>query len=247
MEIRSKTDGNPGELESEDTGTSGRSKLKRPRRDCDKQVLQKKLKRKLTRDLHYALDPLVPVFMRAPLAEKGCLPSKRTFLQLQDDTIEHLTRLKAEWNTGSTTSTRNAAQGEGKKGCSETLGDLFALGMLSSSQLLLLEVEVSGFIVHRMSAGLQAYFRHHPRDRSIIGECLLHYVDLPSATKLRSAAKNADTAKSTRTPDRTLGMHICLRTFRHVGSVAPVAFSVKRFGARMPGTCELWMLELDKG
>jgi hypothetical protein len=185
--------------------------------------------------------------MRAPLAEKGCLPSKRTFLQLQDDTIEHLTRLKAEWNTGSTTSTRHAAQGDGKNGCSETLGDLLALGMLSSSQLLLLEVEVSGFIVHRMSAGLQAYFRHHPRDRSIIGECLLHYVDLPSATKLRSAAKNADTAKSTRTPDRTLGMHICLRTFRHVGSVAPVAFSVKRVGARMPGTCELWMLELDKG
>ena len=65
---------------------------------CRMQHLRtKKVKqRKRTRDLYYALDPLVPVREDLSQVEKGCLPSRRTFLQLQNDARAHLHELKVQ-------------------------------------------------------------------------------------------------------------------------------------------------------
>jgi hypothetical protein len=119
------------------------------------------------------------------------------------------------------------------------LSSTMAVGLLSSTQLYLLEVEVPGLIVGRISTASHALFRNHPRDNGIVGECLLHWVDLPSAKALRTAV-----AQSASTLD------IQLRTWQHVGIVSITPFSVQRIGAREAATgaagtataTELWML-----
>ena len=88
----------------------------------------------------------------------------------------------------------------------------------SDSIFFVLEVDVDNLNVLRMSVGLQALFRYHPRDQSIIGECLLHYVDMSSAEVLRSALQIINKPGS---------FEINLRTFQNVGIVQSIIFSVQ--------------------
>ncbi len=68
-------------------------------------------------------------------------------------------------------------EGGGGLGSNRSLAELgdetMAVGLLSSTQLYLLEVEVPGLIVGRISTASHALFRHHPRDHGMVGECLL--------------------------------------------------------------------------
>ncbi len=102
-----------------------------------------------------------------------------------------------------------------------------AVGLLSSTQLYLLEVEVPGLIVGRISTASHALFRHHPRDHGMVGECLLHHVDLASAKALRTAvAQSANAPKAGQVGASTLDIQ--LRTWQHVGIVSITPFSVQR-------------------
>jgi len=239
-----------------------------------KHLRKKKVaQRKRTRDLYYNLDPLVPVCKRSPFAEKGCLPSGRTFLQLSNDTVDHLRKLKEERDGVSrekvrgvedvqfkqlpnetdnqkrspegdqdmTTGTR-AVQGlAGARHAQVALGGVWALhggfseGMLSSSQMLLLELDTTRLTVLRVSEGLRRLFRHLPRDNNIVGECLLHYVDQSSATVLRSSTKKRSE------PGKGNTFNMTLRTWQHHSIVIPMLFVVQRIGAHVPGT-ELFVL-----
>jgi hypothetical protein len=127
--------------------------------------------------------------------------------------------------------------------------ETMAVGLLSSTQLYLLEVEVPGLIVVRIGTASHALFCNHPRDNGIVGECLLHHVDLPSAKALRIAvAQPANAPKAGQVSASTLDIQ--LRTWQHVGIVSITPFSVQRIGAREAATgaagtataTELWML-----
>ena len=201
----------------------------------DKKVAQ----RKRTRDLYHKLDPLVPVSATRPgEAEKGSLSSKRTFLQLQDDTIEHLRKLKVKVER-----VRRARDGGRPVGlhCGDALaGDLqprrrpdteettdFMHAMLSSP-MLLLEVDVSAWTVVRSSAGVRELYRYHPRgDGTLVGECLLHYIDLADTTALRAAVQQqpCGPGQVADAPD------ILLRTLMHESHMQCCKFRVQRFGS----------------
>ena len=239
-----------------------------------KHLRKKKVaQRKRTRDLYYTLDPLVPVCRRSPFAEKGCLPSGRTFLQLSNDTVDHLRKLKAERDGVSREKVRGvedvqltqlpnetdkhkrtpegdqdmtketrAVQGlAGARQAQVALGGVWALhggfseGMLSSSQMLLLELDTTRLTVLRVSEGLRRLFRHLPRDNNIVGECLLHYVDQCSANVLRSSTKERSE------PGKGNKFNMTLRTWQHHSIVIPMLFVVQRIGAHVPGT-ELFVL-----
>ena len=147
---------------------------------------QKVAQRKRTRDLYHNLDPLVPTFTRPALEEKGSLPSGRTFLQLAEDTVEHIRNMRAQ----------RRIEEQNICGCTGTSRGArwthIAMGMLSSNQLYLLEVEKPQLTVSRISEGLRSLFRHLPRENTIIGECLSHYVDLASAQLLRSVLQESN-------------------------------------------------------
>ena len=208
---------------------------------CRMQHLRtKKVKqRKRTRDLYYALDPLVPVREDLSQVEKGCLPSRRTFLQLQNDARAHLHELKVQRDAAahrqpqSSKHDNAAAGGRGHEG-GKAGGGAAALhcgmireGMLSSSQLLLLEVNTTSWAVLRISQGLRLLFRNHARGASTIeGECLLHYVDVADTFALRDArgAPAGDGA-----PELTIG----LRTLQ-AGFIIVRQCRVQRISTHLP-------------
>lgn len=105
--------------------------------------------------------------------------------------------------------------------------DIHMHAMLSSSMLFLLEVDVSAWTVLRASAGVRALYRYHPRGGdSIVGECLLHYIDLGDTTALRTAAqKRLAPGQVADAPD------VLLRTFMHGGGMQCFRFRVQRFGS----------------
>ena len=145
---------------------------------------KKAVKQKRTRDLYYALDPLVPVRSRPPMAEKGCLPSRRTFLQLQDDCRDYLHDLKHPCDSSAPTRRPAVAvHGAPEGGAAQDRGAVSAESMreamLSSTELLLLEVNTKSWTVQRVSQGLRLLFANHPRvPDTVEGECLLHYVNV---------------------------------------------------------------------
>ncbi len=190
---------------------------------------QKVAQRKRTSELYHSLDPLVPTFTGRALEEKGSLPSGRTFLQLAEDTVAHVRNLRAQGriqkqNVGGCTSTDRG-----------TRWTDIAMGMFSSSQLFLLEVETPQLTVLRISEGLRSFFRHLPLDNTIIGECLSHYVDLSSAQLLRSVVQEYNERGTEKTFD------ITLRTFPHPGLVLERVFFVQRIALQSSVT-ELWLL-----
>jgi hypothetical protein len=215
------------------THTPGKSKHLR-----EKKVAQ----RKRTRDLYYALDPLVPVCTRPPLAEKGCLPSKRTFLQLQDDTVDHLRVLKAERDGAGPAKRRDVKKGQSSSSIdNHTMGSgALAWAMLASPNLVLIEVDLHNWTVVRISEGCGALFQKLPLDHSIIGECLLHYCDLESAKVLRIAGSQrcSDASESDSANSNQFNIH--LRTWEHF-TINIRGFRVERFGCKAPDR-ELFML-----
>jgi hypothetical protein len=259
-----------GKIETTDELEVGDDKDSRKTKHLRK---KKVAQRKRTRDLYYNLDPLVPVCKRSPFAEKGCLPSGRTFLQLSNDTVDHLRKLKEERDGVSRGKVRGvedvqfkqlpnetdkqkrspegdqdmtketrAVQGlAGARHAQVALGGVWALhggfseGMLSSSQMLLLELDTTRLTVLRVSEGLRRLFRHLPRDNNIVGECLLHYVDQSSATVLRSSTKKRSE------PGKGNTFNMTLRTWQHHSIVIPMLFVVQRIGSHVPDT-ELFVL-----
>lgn len=235
LELQRREDHGGMELEDDEKEGSkpGRQAITTSSGRKDRKVAQ----RKRTRDLYDKLDPLVPVSATRPAeAEKGSLSSKRTFLQLQDDTIEHLRKLKVE-------RVRRARDGCRPVGlhCGDApAGDLqprrrpdpeettdFMHAMLSSP-MLLIEVDVSAWTVVRASAGVRELYRYHPRgDDTLVGECLLHYLDLADTTALRAAVQqqSCGPGQVADAPD------ILLRTFTHESHMQCCKFRVQRFGS----------------
>ena len=215
----------------------------------DRKVAQ----RKRTRGLYAKLDPLVPLSASRPLGDKGSLPSKRTYLQLQDDTIEHLQALKAERLRCAREQARGNGQPEeiapGQDGGAaavngaqprETHPDGMAdiMHAMLGSSMLMIEMDASSWTVLRASAGLRVLYRCHPRGKhTIVGESLLHYVDAADVTALRAAFKE-------RCPP---GGHACapdvlLRIWLHKGHIQCCKFRVQRFGSSVQGR-ELLILD----
>jgi hypothetical protein len=88
--------------------------------------------------------------------------------------------------------------------------------MLTSTQLLLLEVNTTSWMVQRVSQGLRLLFANHPRvPGTVEGECLLHYVSVSHTSPLREACRGPASnggdaaAQGLTTADLTIG----LRTF----------------------------------
>jgi hypothetical protein len=234
----------------------------------------KKAQRKRTRDLHYNLDPLVPASTRSALEEKGSLPSGRTFLQLAEDTVEHLRNLKAGRHTaeqnrggpspdlarpvviGCTSTGKGGWRTEGKsKSFEKEMLDVIAMGMLSSTQLLLIEVDKPRLTVMRISEGLRAFFRHLPRLNAIVGESICDYVELSSANLLRAVVQEQSEAggggggggggqeKLQYEYASRSTFDITLRTWPAPGLVLSRGFSVQRLALQGSDT-ELWILSL---
>ena len=94
--------------------------------------------------------------------------------------------------------------------------DLMREAMLSSTQLLLLEVNTKSWAVQRVSQGLRQLFVNHPRvPGTVEGECLLHYVSVSHTSALRDACRGPASnggdgaVQDLSTADLTIG----LRTF----------------------------------
>ena len=208
---------------------------------AEKKVLREKkvAQRSRTRSLYDELDPLVPLSARPPMAEKGSLGSKRTFLQLQDDTVDHLRNLKAQRDgsgaprdSSTKTPKSNTARGNKKvaavsieQGTADGHCELLAEGMLASTHLLLLELDTRGWLVLRASRGLRALYRYHPRRDGIVGECLLHYVAMDDAKLMRATVSTPGGCASE--------FEVHLRTWEH-NYMGTSAFHVQRCGSNVP-------------
>ncbi len=72
--------------------------------------------------------------------------------------------------------------------------DVIAMGMLSSTQLLLIEVDKPRLTVMRISEGLRAFFRHLPRLNVIVRQSICDYVELSSANLLRAVVQEKSEA-----------------------------------------------------
>jgi len=201
----------------------------------DKKVVQ----RNRTRDLYDALDKLVPSRHEPAMADIGSLGSKRTILQLQDDTVDHLRNLKARRDAASGGGTckqepenehtrRDAAKGgmDVKSGAEDAQ---LAEGMLASNRLFLLEVDIRGWIVLRASQGMHALFQYHPGQDKIVGESLLHYVAISGTKALRAAASETCTPGFCPAP-----FEIHLRTWEHRTHITSSLFRVQRFISQVP-------------
>jgi hypothetical protein len=139
--------------------------------------------------------------------------------------------------------------------------DVIAMGMLSSTQLLLIEVDKPRLTVMRISEGLRAFFRHLPRLNAIVGESICDYVELSSANLLRAVVQEKSEAgggggggggqdklqyenargqvqQATRST-----FDITLRTWPAPGLVLSRGFSVQRLALQGSET-ELWILSL---
>ena len=211
---------------------------------------KKAVQRKRTRDLYHTLDPLVPVRSRPPMAEKGCLPSRRTFLQLQDDCRDYLHDLKHPCDSSAPTRRPAVAvHGAPEGGAAQDRGAVSAESMreamLSSTELLLLEVNTKSWTVQRVSQGLRLLFGNHPRvPGTVEGECLLHYVSFSQTSALRDAfrgpASNSNggdaAAQDLTTADLTIG----LRTYGD-GFMSTRQCRVQRVASHLPEQ-ELFML-----
>jgi hypothetical protein len=209
---------------------------------------KKAVQRKRTRDLYYALDPLVPVRSRPPMAEKGCLPSRRTFLQLQDDCRDYLHGLKHRCDVAAPTrrpavAAHGAREGGAAKDRRAVSADLMREAMLNSTQLLLLEVNTKSWMVQRVSQGLRLLFANHPRvPGTVEGECLLHYIRVSHTSALRDACRDpasngGDAAvQDLTTADLTIG----LRTFGD-GFMSIRQCRVQRVASHLPEQ-ELFLL-----
>lgn len=189
---------------------------------------QKVAQRKRTRDLYHSLDPLVPTFTRPALEEKGSLPSGRTFLQLAEDTVEHIRNMRAQRRIEEQTTCGCTGTGRGARWTQ------IAMGMLSSKQLFLIEVvievEKTQLTVSRISEGIRSLFRHLPRENTIIGECLSHYVDLPSAQLLRSVLQESNETGTGETKLQRFPEHETQRINRTTGP----------FGASQTESLAVW-------
>eukprot|EP00960_Hanusia_phi_P041729 755138-Hanusia_phi.AAC.4 len=134
----------------------------------EKSRMEKAEQRKRTRLLIDALDPLVPVFSRACTAEKGSLKSKRTLLQLQEDTVFFLKKI-----------TQKKATRHDYVDC-----DIMREGMLSSNYLILVELDVTtGEILH-CSNGLSKWYQLYPSD--LIGQNFAHFLDTNDVSRFKN-------------------------------------------------------------
>ena len=209
------------------------------------QHLRKKkvMQRKRTRDLYYTLDPLVPVRGELVLGEKGSLPSRRTFLQLQNDARAHLRDLKVQRDAaasrrpaGPGAKSDSAAAGGAGGGSAALHRSMMREGMLASSQLLLLEVSTASWAVLRMSRGLRLLFSKHPRGACAIeGECLLHYVEAQDTSVLRAACRAPVGAGA---PEFTIGLRTFEASFTTIRKCR-----VQRIASHLPEQ-QLFMLSL---
>eukprot|EP00802_Teleaulax_amphioxeia_P002714 Tamp_02717.p1 GENE.Tamp_02717~~Tamp_02717.p1 ORF type:complete len:384 (-),score=76.37 Tamp_02717:2992-4059(-) len=209
------------------------------------QHLRKKkvMQRKRTRDLYYALDPLVPVRGELVLGEKGSLPSRRTFLQLQNDARAHLRDLKVQRDAaasrrpaGPGAKSDSAAAGGAGGGSAALHRSMMREGMLASSQLLLLEVSTASWAVLRTSRGLRLLFSKHPRGACAIeGECLLHYVEAQDTSVLRAACRAPVGAGA---PEFTIGLRTFEASFTTIRKCR-----VQRIASHLPEQ-QLFMLSL---
>ena len=156
----------------------------------EKSRMEKAEQRKRTRLLIEALDPLVPVFSRTCTAEKGSLRSKRTLLQLQEDTVFFLKRI-----------THKKATRHDYVDC-----DVMREGMLSSIFLVLVELNVTTGEIIQCSNGLSRWYQLHPSE--IIGQNFAHFLDTNDVHRFKnflqlSASKT--TAKGIRVKLLTFG------------------------------------------
>jgi len=157
---------------------------------------------------------------------------------------------------GCTSTGKGGWRTEGKsKSFEKEMLDVIAMGMLSSTQLLLIEVDKPRLTVMRISEGLRAFFRHLPRLNAIVGESICDYVELSSANLLRAVVQEKSEAGGGGGQEKlqyeyaggqvqqasTSTFDIILRTWPAPGLVLSRGFSVQRIALQGSET-ELWIL-----